>query len=143
MAMSSSSSRGSISDINVTPLVDVMLVLLIIFMVTAPLITQGVDVDLPKTTASPLEGTEKMMVLTLTRDKKIFIGSNDENPIPLSELETKLKTNEKLKQDKELYLHADRKLEYGFVVEIMAIVKRAGIEKLGMVTDPLTAAEGG
>lgn len=143
MAMSSGSgSGGAISDINVTPLVDVMLVLLIIFMVTAPLITQGVDVDLPKTSAAPMEGTDKKLVLTLTREKKIFIGSNHENPIPLQDLETKLKTNEKLKQDKELYLHADRKLEYGFVVEIMAIVKRAGIEKLGMVTDPLSKAEG-
>ena len=128
------------SDINVTPLVDVMLVLLIIFMVTAPLITQGVDVDLPKTNkAEPLEGKEKKLVLTLRRDKKIFIGNNNENAIPLEELETKLKANAKLQQEKEIYLHADTKLEYGYVVHVMGILKRAGAEKLGMITDPLDA----
>ena len=141
MGMSSGGGRGgAMSDINVTPLVDVMLVLLIIFMVTAPLITQGVPVDLPQTRAEPMEGTEKKLVLTLTKDKQIFIGTNEENPIPYDQLEEKLKANVKLQQDRELYLHADRKLEYGFVVDIMALVKRAGAEKLGMVTDPLEAA---
>ncbi len=138
MGMSSGGNRGAaISDINVTPLVDVMLVLLIIFMVTAPLITQGVEVALPQTKAQPLAGDETKLVLSLTKDKKIFIGSNDENAIPYEQLEEKLRTNAKLQTDKELFLHADRALEYGFVVDIMAIVKRAGIEKLGMVTDPL------
>ena len=141
MGMSSGGGGGrAVSEINVTPLVDVMLVLLIIFMVTAPLITQGVDVDLPKTRAEPMEGTEKKLVLTLTKDKKIFIGSNDETVIAYEELEEKLKANAKLQEERELYLHADRKLEYGYVVDIMAIVKRAGVEKLGMVTDPLDSA---
>ncbi|MEM7675891.1 MAG: protein TolR [Myxococcota bacterium] len=126
------------ADINVTPLVDVMLVLLIIFMVTAPLITQGVEVDLPQTKAAAMDGDESKLVLTLTKDKKIFIGSNADNPIPYDELETKLSTNAKIKADKELYLHADRKLEYGFIVDVMAIVKRSGVEKMGMVTDPLS-----
>jgi biopolymer transport protein TolR len=140
MAMSSGGGRGrAVSDINVTPLVDVMLVLLIIFMVTAPLISQGVEVQLPKTKAEPLPGdSDKKLVLTLTQDKRIFIGANAENPIPYEQLEEKLKTNTRIQQDKELYLHADRKLEYGFVVDIMATVKRAGVEHLGMVTDPLT-----
>ena len=138
MGMSNGGRRGSaMSDINVTPLVDVMLVLLIIFMVTAPLITQGVAVDLPQTNAQPLEGTDKKTVLTLRADKQIFLGTNEESPIAYAELEQKLKFNEKLQQEKEIYLHADRKLEYGFVVDIMAIIKRSGIEKLGMVTDPL------
>ena len=141
MAISGGSSSKTMADINVTPLVDVMLVLLVIFMVTAPLITQGVEVDLPQTAAEPLEGTDKKMVLTLTQNKQIFIGSNAENPIPLEELETKLKHNERIKKDRELYLHADRKLEYGFVVDVMTRVKRAGVEKMGMVTDPLTANE--
>jgi biopolymer transport protein TolR len=140
MGMSSGGGRGgAMSDINVTPLVDVMLVLLIIFMVTAPLITQGVQVDLPQTKAEPLEGTEKKLVLTLRKDKKIFIGTNAENEIPYAELEEKLRTNARLQADKELYLHADRALEYGFVVDVMATVKRAGVEKMGMVTDPLEA----
>jgi biopolymer transport protein TolR len=141
MGMSSGGGRGrAVSDINVTPLVDVMLVLLIIFMVTAPLITQGVDVDLPKTKASSLEGTEKKTVLTITKEKKIFIGSNSENPIPYEQLVDKLKHNEKLQAEKEIYLHADQKLEYGFVVQVMARVQEAGITKLGMVTDPLEGA---
>lgn len=138
MAMSSGGGdRRAVSDINVTPLVDVMLVLLIIFMVTAPLITQGVKVDLPTTRAKPLEGTEKKMVLTIQKDKQIFIGTNADNPIPFDQLEEKLAANEKLKADKEIYLHADRHLEYGFVMDVMAAIKRAGVEKMGMVTDPL------
>ena len=132
--------RGTISEINVTPLVDVMLVLLIIFMVTAPLITQGVPVDLPTTAAEPLEGTDKKMVLTVTKDRKIFIGTNEENAISIETLEEKLAANAKLQAEKELYLHADRALEYGFVVDVMAIIKRAGVTKLGMVTDPVERA---
>ena len=138
MAISSGGGRGrAMSEINVTPLVDVMLVLLIIFMVTAPLITQGVEVDLPQTKAQPIEGTEEKLVLTVTKDKKIFIGSRQDNPIPYKTLEEKLRTNARLQKDKELYLHADRKLEYGFVVDVMAKIKNAGVQKLGMVTDPL------
>jgi biopolymer transport protein TolR len=131
------------SEINVTPLVDVMLVLLIIFMVTAPLITQGVPVDLPVTAAPPLEGTEDKLVLTLTEDRQIFIGTNEDNPIPVETLEEKLAANAKLQAEKELYLHADRSLDYGFVVDVMAIVKRAGVVKLGMVTDPVESAPRG
>jgi biopolymer transport protein TolR len=141
MGMSSGGGSGrAVSDINVTPLVDVMLVLLIIFMVTAPLITQGVPVNLPQTKAETLPGDDKKLILTITADKKIFIGSNADNVIPYEELETKLRANARLQQEKELYLHADRKLEYGFVVDIMATVKRAGVETLGMVTDPLSGA---
>ncbi|MEM1022611.1 MAG: protein TolR [Myxococcota bacterium] len=138
MGMSSGGGpRRAMSEINVTPLVDVMLVLLIIFMVTAPLITQGVDVDLPKTQAQPLEGTEKKLVLTITKDKQVFIGSNDKTPIPFDELEEKLGANDRLRREKELYLHADRNLDYGTVVDVMATIRRAGVTKLGMVTDPL------
>ncbi len=133
----SSGGGGAMSDINVTPLVDVMLVLLIIFMVTAPLITQGVDVDLPQTKAQPLEGTDKKMVLSITKDKKIYIGSDKDAPIPYEQLVVKLKTNAKLQREKELYLHADRKLDYGFVVDVMAKIKSAGVTKMGLVTDPL------
>jgi biopolymer transport protein TolR len=136
--MSTGRQGGAMSDINVTPLVDVMLVLLIIFMVTAPLISQGVPVQLPKTKAQPFQGDDDTkVVLTLTKDKRIFIGNNADNAIKYEELEDKIKTNAKIQKDKTLYLHADRKLEYGFVVDIMALVKRAGVESLGMVTDPL------
>lgn len=135
MAMSSQRG-GAMSDINVTPLVDVMLVLLIIFMVTAPLISQGVEVDLPKTQAGPLAGDESKLVLTIKRDRSLYIGTNP-TPIPVAELETNLKANARIQQERELYLHADRKLNYGFVMDIMAKMRRAGVEKLGMVTDPL------
>jgi len=138
MAMSGGGGpRRTMSEINVTPLVDVMLVLLIIFMVTAPLITQGVQVDLPQTRAQPMEGDEKKLVLTIRKDRQIFIGTNEDNPIPYDELEVKLSANAKLQRERELYLHADRSLEYGFVMDVMATVKRAGVQKLGMVTDPL------
>jgi biopolymer transport protein TolR len=144
MGMSTGKGRGSdaaISDINVTPLVDVMLVLLIIFMVAAPLISQGVPVQLPKTEAQALPGEESKLVLTITHDKRLFIGSNEENPIPFDQLEEKLKANARVQKDGELFLHADRRLEYGFVIDVMATVRRAGVEKLGMVTDPMGGAE--
>lgn len=141
MGMSSGGGRrgAPVSDINVTPLVDVMLVLLIIFMVTAPLIAQGVKVELPTTKAQALEGDDQKLVLTLTKDKRIFIGTNAENPIPFAELKDKLSTNARIQQDKTLFLHADRGLEYGFVIDVMAIMKESGVENLGMVTDPLGA----
>jgi biopolymer transport protein TolR len=138
MGMSSGGSGRALSDINVTPLVDVMLVLLIIFMVTAPLIQQGVQVDLPKTKSPALDVKDDRMVLSLTREKRIFIG---EVELAYPELRQKLVGNQKLQRDKEIYLHADRSLPYGFVVDVMAIIKDAGVENLGMVTDPLTAMQ--
>ena len=122
------------SDINVTPMVDVMLVLLIIFMVTAPLIQQGVAVDLPETAAPPLDVKEDRAILTLTKDKKIYLG---EIEISRHKLRDKLVGNLKLRRDKEIFLHADRSLSYGFVVDVMAVMKEAGVRNLGMVTDPV------
>ena len=125
--------RRAMTDINVTPLVDVMLVLLIIFMVTAPLIQSGVKVDLPRASAQQMEHSEEKLVLTITRDRRIFLGDTEIAP---PELETKLSTNARIQKDKELYLHADRSLNYGLVVEIMATARRAGVESLGMITEP-------
>ena len=127
--------RTTLSEINVTPMVDVMLVLLVIFMVTAPLIQQGVKVNLPQTKAAPVEAKEKKVVLSIDRSKHVFIG---EAEVALNELEEKLKNNAKVQQDKEVYLHADRDLAYGVVVEVMAAAHRAGIDNVGMITDPLT-----
>ena len=126
-------SRRAMTDINVTPLVDVMLVLLIIFMVTAPLIQSGVKVDLPRASAQQMEHQEEKLVLTITRDRRVFLGSSE---IPPADLEKKLASNARIQKDKELYLHADRSLPYGQVVEIMAVARRAGVESLGMITDP-------
>ncbi len=137
MAGGTQSHGVSMSEINVTPLVDVMLVLLIIFMVTAPLIQQGVAVELPKTKAPTLDVKSERVVLTLTKEQRIFIG---ETEIPYAQLKARVADNLKLRRDKELYLHADRSLPYGFVVDVMAIMKDAGVENLGMVTDPVVAS---
>ena len=125
--------RTTMSEINVTPMVDVMLVLLIIFMVTAPLIQQGVKVNLPDAKAQPVEATEKKLVLTVDAAQHVYIG---EAEVKLEELEEKLKTNAKAQADKELYLHADRTLPYGVIVEVMAAAQRAGVNNVGMITDP-------
>jgi len=126
------------SDINVTPLVDVVLVLLIIFMVTAPMMQQGIDVNLPKATAKALPPREKQIVLTITRDKKIYIHRNR---IPLRQLRSKLTAIYAERRNKEIFLRADRRVPYGFVIQAMAEIKRAGIEKVGMITEPVRARE--
>ena len=123
------------SEINVTPMVDVMLVLLIIFMVTAPLLQQGIKVDLPQTDAPPMKvSTDERLVLTLTKDGKAYLGKTE---IPVDRITELLSTNAKLKIDKELYLHADQELPYGLVVRVMAAAKAGGAESLAMVTDPV------
>lgn len=137
MAMGPSTRHGALAEINVTPMVDVMLVLLIVFMVTAPLISQGVPVALPQTRAAPLDVQERRMVLTITQDHRIFLN---QTPIDLADLRDKLVGNIKLRDDKQVDLHADRNLEYGFVVDVMAIIKDAGVDNLGMVTDPAGAS---
>jgi biopolymer transport protein TolR len=129
----SGAGRRAMTDINVTPLVDVMLVLLIIFMVTAPLIQSGVKVDLPRASAQQMEHSEEKLVLTITRDRRVFLGNAE---IPPAQLEARLSSNARIQKEKELYLHADRSLPYGQVVEIMAVARRAGVESLGMITEP-------
>jgi len=125
--------RTTMSEINVTPMVDVMLVLLIIFMVTAPLIQQGVKVNLPQAKAAPVEAKEQKITLSINRGKQIFIGDVE---VPLDQLEEKLKTNAKAQTDKEIYLWADTDINYGTVVQVMASAQRAGITNVGMITDP-------
>lgn len=141
MAFNTRGTGGPMSEINVTPLVDVMLVLLIIFMVTAPLLQQGVKVDLPEANAPPMKtSTEERIVLTLAKDGKAYIGKTE---VPLDRITELLSTNEKLKVDKELYLHADQSLPYGLVVKVMAAAKEGGAETLAMVTDPEAPAPRG
>jgi len=134
MTGASDSSDPTMSEINVTPLVDVMLVLLIIFMITAPLMQQGVEIDLPQTQADILDTKDQdLFLLSLTKDRKIYIGKTE---IPREKLETILEFNEKLKKDKKIDFAADRSLDYGFVVDVMAALRRAGIEQVGMLTEP-------
>jgi len=135
MAMSGGHTPGTmLAEINVTPLVDVMLVLLIIFMITAPMLQQGVDVDLPDAKAQTIPEDEGKLVLSFTKDHRYFLGRTE---VKLAELGAKLKANAKVQADKEMYLHADKSLPYGEVVEVMAILKDSGVDKLGMITDPL------
>jgi biopolymer transport protein TolR len=137
VAGSGGSGRQSLTEINVTPLVDVMLVLLIIFMVTAPLIQQGVEVKLPEARAKAIEAEEQKLVLSVKADKTMYLGTSDDAArIPLERLEEKLRANARAMKDRELYLMADRGLPYGFIVEVMATVQRAGISNVGMITNP-------
>ena len=121
------------SEINVTPMVDVMLVLLIIFMITAPMMNTGVDIDLPQVTAKNIEDPEGKLVLSLSLDQKIHLGGT---AITWQDLESKLQANERVKRESELYIEADAKLPYGVVVTAMAIAKNAGVTKVMMLTDP-------
>lgn len=137
MGMSSGNkkSRTVLSEINVTPLVDVMLVLLIMFMVTTPLMQQGIQVDLPKTSATGLELNEEPMLLQIESNQKITIAKN---PIVLNQLRTKLEAIFKTRKNKQLFIQADRRVDYGLVAEVMAEAKAAGINQLGLVTMPKT-----
>ena len=122
------------SDINVTPLVDVMLVLLIIFMVTAPMMMQGVDVSLPEATAEPLESEKDHLIITVDTEIKVFINDFQ---VSVDGLGEKLKKILEGRSDREVFLKADKDISYGTVVQVMAAVKEAGVEKLGMVTGVL------
>lgn len=121
------------SEINVTPFVDVMLVLLIIFMVTAPMMTSGMKVDVPQTTHERMDIDPKGLVVSVNASRKVMINDYQLDP---SELATRLpKILESMKAD-EVYLKADRTLPYGFVMSVMASIREAGVEKIGMVTEP-------
>ena len=122
------------ADINVTPLVDVMLVLLIIFMVTAPMMMEGVDVNLPQTTTKNLKTEEDPLILTVNRNREIYL---EKTKINVEDLESKLKTIFKYRKDREVLLRADKDVSYGFVINVIAGIKRAGIDKLGMITEPV------
>ena len=122
------------ADINVTPLVDVMLVLLIIFMVTAPMLTQGVDVNLPQANAKAMRADEERLVITVDANSRIFIGRQ---PVEFNRMSRTLKAIVSRRTDRQVFFRADRAVPYGFVVKVIAEARNAGIEKLGMVTEPL------
>ncbi len=123
----------SLAEINIIPLVDVVLVLLLIFMLTAPMMYRGIDVNLPKAAARPT-AVEERMILTVTRDRTLYLN---EKPVSLATLETRLRDAFKGRTDRTLYLKADASLAYGTVIETMDRVRRAGVERLGMVTEPI------
>jgi biopolymer transport protein TolR len=122
------------SEINVTPFVDVMLVLLIIFMVTAPMMMQGVDVNLPQTTTEPIASEEERLVISITAKREIYLN---EYKISVESLQRKMQTIYQNRPDRSVFLRADQGLPYGFVMEVMAAVRQSGIKRVGMVTEPL------
>ncbi len=131
--------EGSISHINVTPFVDVMLVLLVIFMVTAPILQQGVNVELPAVEAGPLvSDTEEQLVVAIDGEGRIHLN---DTPLDLGALGKKLTAIVKLRADRTVYLRADKDVAYGRVVAVMAAIRGAGITKLGIVTEPLPESD--
>ena len=121
------------AEINVVPLVDVVLVLLVIFMVTAPMLYRGLDINLPQTSTNTIK-PEQRVVLTVERDRRIYL---DKELVPLIQLQPRLHTLRSSNPEVSVFLRADRDVPYGTVVQVMDSIKKAGIEKLGMVTEPL------
>ncbi len=126
-------SKGPLSEINIIPLVDVMLVLLIIFMIAAPMMQQGLPINLPKVTARPLPSKEDIQIVTVTKNQEIILNSKK---LALNDLKAGIQLLFANKSDKEIFLKADSAVPYGFVVTCMGIIKEAGIEKVNIVTKP-------
>jgi biopolymer transport protein TolR len=127
-------SKRFLAEINVTPFVDVMLVLLIIFMVTAPMMQEGINVNLPQAQGKSLPSKEKRITISITKSSEIFLN---ERKVEFSLLEDTLKKIYQNRSDREIFLRADQTVPYGFVVKTMGAIKSAGIEQLGMITVPL------
>lgn len=126
-------SKAVLSEINVTPLVDVMLVLLIMFMVTTPLMQQGIEVDVPKTSSTGVEMKEEPFLLVIHKDRRIEAGKSK---VSLEDLRDKLKAIFKTRKNKQVYIQADRQVDYGIVAEAMAEIRAAGITNIGLITLP-------
>jgi len=122
-----------LSDINVTPLVDVVLVLLIVFMVTAPMLQMGIDVNLPRVKSKSIDVAEEKLVLTINGSKEIYINKYKTS---MTDLSTKLESIFLNRIDREVFMRADKTVPYGFVVEVMSEIRKAGVDKLGMITEP-------
>ncbi len=133
MGMSTGGDGELNAEINVTPLVDVMLVLLIIFMITAPMMNTGVDIDLPAVTAKNIEDPEGKLVMSIGADRSLKLGGT---AIKWGELEAKLKTNDRVQKESEIYIEADKDLPYAVVITAMAIAKNANVAKVMMLTEP-------
>jgi biopolymer transport protein TolR len=124
--------RGGFTEINVTPLVDVMLVLLIVFMVTAPLLATGLRVDLPNVQAANTPVKDAKLVVSVTKEERLFLGETDVT----ANLETVLKTNERVQSEKELYIRADEQAHYGVVARAVAAARAAGVTSLNLLVSP-------
>ena len=136
MQLHTSGGRNRVlSDINITPFVDVMLVLLIIFMVTAPLLQQGLPVNLPEAQAPAIKRTKEDVILTLQPNGKIFLG-DDKREISLDALPEKLTAIYSVRDQKDIFIKADANIIYGTIVRVMSIAKKSGVDRIGMLTQP-------
>jgi biopolymer transport protein TolR len=133
MAFSSARNNETLSQINVTPLVDVMLVLLVIFMVTAPILHQGVSVNLPRVQAGALSGEEVQLVVTVSAPGKVYLN---DAALTQAELLAKLQAILREQPERNVYLRADAAVPYGDVMRVIAAMRQAGVQRLGMVTEP-------
>jgi biopolymer transport protein TolR len=133
MAMKAGGDGELNAEINVTPMVDIMLVLLIIFMITAPMMNTGVSLELPQVTAQNIEDPNGKLVLSIAKDDKLYLGGTQ---VKWVELEQKLKSNQRVQQESALYIEADNNLLYGRVITAMAIAKNAGVSHVMMLTAP-------
>lgn len=129
---------GGFADINVTPLVDVMLVLLVVFMVTAPLITAGLRVELPNVEAKEAPTKDTKLIVTVTKEEKILFGEDDVT----ANVEDVLAQNPRVQKEKELYIRADKNARYGAVARVVAAARSAGVEGLNLLVEPEIEAEG-
>jgi biopolymer transport protein TolR len=127
-------SRGPLSEINIIPLVDVMLVLLIIFMITAPMMQHGMNIDIPKVTTRPLPTKDEPQILNVTKDQRLILN---EKKLAVKDLKAAIQLLFSNKSTKEIYLRADKEVPYGFVVSCMGLIREAGVEKINIVTKPL------
>jgi biopolymer transport protein TolR len=127
-------SRGPLSEINIVPLVDVMLVLLIIFMITAPMMQHGMNIDIPKVTTKPLPTKDEPQILNITKDQRLILN---EKKLAIKDLKAAIQFLFSNKSTKEIYLRADKEVSYGFVVSCMGLIREAGVEKINIVTRPL------
>lgn len=132
------SEKRSMAEINVTPLVDVMLVLLIIFMVTAPMLSMGIDVNLPRVKSKSIDLAEEKLILSINENREIFLNKTR---LPVQDLNAKLAAIFAARIDREVFLRADKNVPYGFVVEVMSEIRKAGVDKLGMITEPPEGAK--
>lgn len=130
---STRSRKALLSEINVTPFVDIMLVLLVMFMVTAPLLNQGIGIDLPEVQAADAQMEKEPFILTVKKDRKIYIG---DQLIPMDQLSTKLQAMLKHNRDLAVYIEADKNIPYGFVAETLGEVKAGGVYNLSLITKP-------
>jgi biopolymer transport protein TolR len=127
-------SSAPLSEINIIPLVDVMLVLLIIFMITAPMMQHGMNIDIPKVTTKPLPTKDQPQILNITKDEKLILN---EKKLVAKDLKAAIQLLFANKSTKEIYLRADKEVPYGFVVTCMGLIREAGVEKINIVTKPL------